>query len=456
MKSMRSYLPVLLGGALACSACQKDASDPLVAEFAKHDSWVAAAFEDQGIKVRIVEQGEMSLADRLGFVDTFGLYDPVADELSLPVREHVLDGQAIDAVDHELAHVMTDTLLTQGIIFTSRYQGPSFSEISAEMGSIYQRSEFDSLRRLYATDQVVRENLRTMRLIQVLLTAYDDHTTMLDDMGEYARENEKSVRYVENRSELKRRRKYIQKSLDSLQDAFMKIKLPVDSSAIGNPWERRVLTAKYELLVGRSSVFQDIELYCGDVLMAYAKAHDKYFGLRIRGLERKIEEDDDWVRYLEPLEVVKKEFIQVKDAQEDWAVWHSMRRSVSSCSAKLSAFRADIEYESGINGTSGIMEDPMEVFARMIDSLYSLHFGNPTHFQFPLRDSDLVFLEQFRYENRMMFRKGIERYRLGLQMITDGNSPEKVKGLLEHSEGYTYRGTSYHWPKTPVTIRFVK
>jgi len=48
-----------------------------------------------------------------------------------------------------------------------------------------------------------------------------------------------------------------------------------------------------------------------------------------------------------------------------------------------------------------------------------------------------------------MFRKMVEKYRLGLKMVADGYSPREVKGLLEYANDFRIRGKIPHDPKPP-------
>lgn len=67
--------------------------------------------------------------------------------------------------------------------------------------------------------------------------------------------------------------------------------------------------------------------------------------------------------------------------------------------------------------------DANEVMARIVDSLYSLYFGPVDFNLLPLGEADLAFLERFTYRGAPIFRKGIEKYRLGLELIRGGMAP---------------------------------
>jgi len=94
-----------------------------------------------------------------------------------------------------------------------------------------------------------------------------------------------------------------------------------------------------------------------------------------------------------------------------------------------------------------------EAMARIIDSLYSCYFGEYTQDKLPLTESDLKFLERFRYKGKPMFGKAISKYRLGLQMKEDGYSPEEIGELLEYATEFTYRGKKYKWPENNFRIK---
>jgi hypothetical protein len=452
MKNKNRYVPLLVGSLFAFSSCHKEISHgQLLDEFTKHDPWLQEVLL-KDVTVKVATKKDMSLGDRLGIVDTYGIFDSSTDVLIFPY-DGSFSKETVDGVDHELAHVITDTLGVKGLMFRRGYNGPSLDDVIAEMGKIYERAEFDSLRNRYHQEEVVRDNLRTLVDIKSLLSATDDYRGIVNEMEEYQKENARFEKSV-NKRRLQEQKRGIKRGLDELHTMFAGLNIP-DSTEIKNSFFKRILALQSKEIQDKTHVFRDIEAYCTAVFSEYEMAQQRHFETKKARLEKKIEEEDDWEQYLGELELVEHEYAQVKDDQESWKVYNSVKRKVSSFSLKLALFTNELEYAAGISATSGVMIDPFETFARMIDSLYSLRYGPPTHFQFPLHESDLQFLDSFTYDGAKIFRKGVERYRLGLRMLEDG-VPEKEIMRLEHAETFSYAGTVYNWPKTDVTLRFIK
>jgi len=52
-----------------------------------------------------------------------------------------------------------------------------------------------------------------------------------------------------------------------------------------------------------------------------------------------------------------------------------------------------------------------------------------------------------------LFRKGIEKYRVGLIMLNDGHDPIEVKEKLKYATELVYKGKKYSWPESNITIK---
>lgn len=445
-------VPLLIGSAIALSSCHKErVFDVLADEFSKHDPWISQSLEEH-VKVMIVRKEDMSLGDRIGIIETCGQFDIKTDVLYLP-KEGSFSKETIDGIDHELGHVITDTLGIKGLMFRQGYKGPSLDDVAREMDAVYGRAEFDSLRTLYREDAVIVENRQLLETIKTLLTATEEYQGFIAEMDEYQKENARFKSLVDKKR-LQRQRKSIEHGMEEVEGSFAGLSLP-DSTTVRYKYNRRVLQLQVEELKGKTSVFEGIDSYCDSVFFAYGQAQRQYFTERIERLEKKIEEEDNWEPYLAALEGLEREYADVQDAQEGWIVWNSVKKKVTSFSMRLSHFNHEVKYTDGIDAGAGVMVEPLEIFARMIDSLYSLHYGPPTHIKFPLRESDLQFLGMFTYDGVQVFRKGIERYELGLRMRSDGVSEEEV-AKLEHAETWNYGGMTYSWPKTEVTLHFIE
>lgn len=93
-----------------------------------------------------------------------------------------------------------------------------------------------------------------------------------------------------------------------------------------------------------------------------------------------------------------------------------------------------------------ILNNPEEVYSRIVDATASLYFGEPTETLFPPNAEDLNLLE------RCGHRKIVSKYRLGKQMIEDGWNPDDVRAKLEYAERFEYKGRQYNWPSLGIVI----
>jgi len=91
------------------------------------------------------------------------------------------------------------------------------------------------------------------------------------------------------------------------------------------------------------------------------------------------------------------------------------------------------------------MTDASQVFPRMFDSLYRVHLGPMTREHMELSEQDLDFLESFSYRGVRMFRKGVEKYRVGVLLREQGMAPEDIQAALEHATRFELEGRSYEW-----------
>ena len=104
-----------------------------------------------------------------------------------------------------------------------------------------------------------------------------------------------------------------------------------------------------------------------------------------------------------------------------------------------------------------ILNNPDEIMARVVDSLYSLYFGPVTQSNFQLNEDDLDFLEKFKFvkDNKeiLLFRKGIEKYKIGLQMLEEGYDPIEIREKLEYATAFKFKGIEYNWPESEFKIK---
>lgn len=121
---------------------------------------------------------------------------------------------------------------------------------------------------------------------------------------------------------------------------------------------------------------------------------------------------------------------------------------------KIEGIEADLktkleEFDKAIN----FLYNPEETMARMINSLYNLYYGPAQLNLFQLNKEDLDFLLTFTYKGKQLFKKGIEKYGVGLEMLSDGFTPEQIKEKLEFAASFEYKGRTYLWPEANFEIK---
>ncbi|MBI4007497.1 MAG: hypothetical protein HY354_03270 [Planctomycetes bacterium] len=96
-----------------------------------------------------------------------------------------------------------------------------------------------------------------------------------------------------------------------------------------------------------------------------------------------------------------------------------------------------------------------ELFVRMVDALMSVSlkddseekdFSETNYDLKPLlNEADLEIFKRMKFMGKPMFQKAVEKYRLGLQLLKNGYSPEKIRKELEYATHYVYKGKEYFW-----------
>ena len=97
-----------------------------------------------------------------------------------------------------------------------------------------------------------------------------------------------------------------------------------------------------------------------------------------------------------------------------------------------------------------------EIFARQVDSLMNVYLGPDTMRNYRLYEDDLKMFEMMKYEGKPMFKKAVEKYRLGIKMLNDGIDWQEIGKKLQYATSYEYKGVKYHWPENSVAIDIIK
>jgi len=187
------------------------------------------------------------------------------------------------------------------------------------------------------------------------------------------------------------------------------------------------------------------------------EADDRKFQSEIRELEEMIlvTEDED-------------SKIEIKKLIEDKREWRAEMANLSNTTEQLARdglqlldmsvahkLRDTIVISQNKHSLVRALSDPNEVMARVVQSLYSLYFGEPKPNLYPLSSHDLEFLGKFHYAGKPLFGKGVEKYKLAMMMIDAGIPPKDVRANLAFATSFVWEGKVYEFPDSAIEIHGV-
>ena len=77
----------------------------------------------------------------------------------------------------------------------------------------------------------------------------------------------------------------------------------------------------------------------------------------------------------------------------------------------------------------------------------------PAETNFKLKPQDLEFLSHFEYQGKQLFKKGIEKYHVALNMLEDGQDPKQVQTTLQQATDLEYEGKEFCWHDNNFTMQ---
>jgi len=449
-------------------------------EIRKHDSWIvdhikrAHTEEDKsGFVVTRAPEAWMKKREELGYISFGAAYHRGWNRMLLPGGNQENAENSLDAIDHELSHYLLDDKGEKGLIFREGYNGPSLESISEHTNKKVAGSDFDELK-------LRMKKKEEFQYIQGIVGRF---SLQLKDVGNFAVEYDGSLKMFENLKNDEESKPYLKESeMKDMERSFSEVKAKVAKiesviEELGG-WvvEREKAFDKGDLsdltLEGVIRMKKDVAKF-GETFFTIRDTYSRAKGLgdevdTIKGnIEtRKIEED---IRKLERDLKEEKEEVLRRSLKRRIEGEKSSLRLHKSAVGNIEFFGALMEGIGGIRGTVGdlnnviitaqnvyqidqILGNPDEVFARMVDSLYSLHYGPVKQNFFPLNDNDLEFMGRLEYKGEKLFKKGLEKYRVGREMIEDGIDPKEVKEKLEYATEFSYEGKNYSWPESDYSV----
>ena len=494
---------VLAGFMVLGSGCVKQISMPTIVEtpatelqtriereIRKHDKWIEGYIQQDYTKtkgnyhvsLRIESETRLKETQEIGLLGHSGAYDPSKDVLFLPMLPESSLSNSINSINHELWHAFFDGVGKRGLYYHRDSSVPSLEEITQYTTKRVSGEDFLQLRETLEKQQ----ELNYIRYLFKRVTYHSNTSKFLTDIissiFQYLQENSNLQQYLEqdDRDKIsKQRDKIYLRSLSQTNTLLDLISWfeptakkfeNLENFTLDQAIETREKLEKYNVwLETYQDLIKSAREFRREVWSAYDKAEEKYIDEEIKKLRdlANIEANVDLKNALEAqIEMISNRNIFFGLMLSNRMLIESSE-SLSMLPSIMSGSMSDIAFMTNKYKISQILKNPDEVMARIIDSLYSLHFGPVTQNYFPLNDEDLRFLGRFT-ENPFQhdlefagrpdfgekyFRKGIEKYRLGLKMIKDGIKPEEVKRQLEYATSFEYQGSRYQWPEARFSIK---
>ncbi len=435
-------------------------------EVRKNDSWVESVIQQDyttsvmaklrlrsHVELRFVRSSEGAETQEMGFIGNIAAYKPKTDKLLIPLQSNEAD--LLDAMDHELWHVLFDSDGVMGPIFESQFRGPTTTEIGQYIHSKLNAPIFAALRKEIEEDRGVVESDSKARLIEerlgrVIKECMETVERAHEKLEDVIKEPELvAFRVGDDEKKLEDRCKELKTAFAvtamDLQEAMARLSSSKDPRSALHQW-----IGKLEEHNARVPMMYEAVDKIDHVIDAYtAHVRTKKYEDLLRQLDAKIAQERNsqmkqiWIQQRKSMERIGKPAADTLRQSVK-----QMRKWAAGMEKKTIAMVRD----TNLSVVDQTLHNPNEVMARVVDSAYSLYYGVPIQNKYPLDETDLKFLERFTYEGKPLFRKAVEKYRLGLQMISDGMKAEDGKAKLEYATEFAYKGKAYSWPESKFTI----
>ena len=203
------------------------------------------------------------------------------------------------------------------------------------------------------------------------------------------------------------------------------------------------------------SLPQEIAAYRATMAETFGKAEKRSYDKRLAAAKQKLEKavtgeekmEAEWE--IEDLKIDHEVFEASMKQEKSMALESSAMTSLASSLGK----RISEAYSSNSMRSLEEITEPHEIMARMVDSLYSLYTGKVTEHYFPLTEADLEFLGKFEFRGERIFKKGLEKYQVMLEMVAEGKDTEFVRKLLRRAVELKWKGRVYSWPEQEIEIK---
>jgi len=450
-------------------------NDLLSREFRKHDSWVEWYVEqdytDQNVTGNIHLKKPSAetvsvfrlLTDMYGSAAPISLYDPGSDAMLLADPAEPGKRKAvINSVHHELWHGFHDVIGTNGMLHQPGYQGPDEDDLEAFCAERVQQADFavvrDEVEQIRQQRELVISLNGSFQYYHVAEQAYESLSALVLPDSSLSQ-----LVPLEDQKQLTLRAQELYQSMRSYDQHIHEV------AEWYRGWQKTLQEARPE---ERQTVF----LAGMSQLGMHASQLNAYDELALdivtfRSNYRLTVYESIALKYAQERKDLETKIATSKDPSERQVLDARLQALPVSQAAETSLHSPEILLDKRIVRDYQITEhnlsqarwlsgqlihqsiyDCNELLARMYESIYGMYYGPPNVDNLPLTENDLAIFEQFVYEDEILLPKGLEKYRLGRQMLDDGMSEEAVKTELEYATSYRYKGKKYTWPEVDFTI----
>jgi len=438
------------------SAHAKDSLEyGLEREIRKHEKTLADLIEqdftnkeqERNVTLRKESKKLKELVDQSSFLGHSAAYFTDDNILLFPVNGK--DNAAVlDAVDHELWHMIFDELIE-----ADTYKGPNKKQIASFVSMKLSTKEFTPYKTMVknAADFFTFEH-KMSAMVHALNFTKKEITRIITEYDTKELVKEKYISKEDNKK-FKAQKEKIESNLEGLIteiETFIPVAIKVKNNMGPDPTLKESADIYATLKGGFEKMGRAYETLHDSIVAArknvetiYYPAEDKQYQDSITKLKQEIKDTSD-----KEEKAILQKMIEIKERTRSLI---KLKRSVEKMSI-LPISLMEILPNAGKHSVQQLL-GPNEFMARVVDSLYSLHYDQVEQNKFPLHKQDLQFLSMFEYNGKQLFRKGIERYTVGQQMIADGADPATVKRKLEFATEFSYKGQNYSWPDADFVIK---
>jgi hypothetical protein len=436
--------------------------DPWAAEFVRQDYTQEKA--PGQVNLRTYDPNEMRTR-RIGVL--FSYYDPGKSVLQLPTASNFLTKELNLIISNELGSAFFSDLWKKGLLKSPEYEGLPKDRIAEYCRARMDSKEFQQLRAAEEKAIRIEEFLRSAELAA---EQYRQALTRAQKLAViYLKLNkDQNVADVLNRNS-------IRDTVDPFLKRYEEL-LKLTDEVVG--WNANI---KSRIRKGLS--FEECDRGISEV-QAYVQKLSQYLSFPTdskAGAETVLKE---CAKYLDGR--LGNLANEAKDFHDDGSDKSKLARTeleTKIASANVSRLDVEVGYrtvQSGIleveremqaqhtkasqlnlaryiqlkrDALSDVSKNPSEIIARMLSSLYNLYYGEATMNNFQLTEDDLAFIGGFYYKGEQIFKKGIEKYRLGLRLLAGRMGAQEIKSMLEFATHVVYKGRAYTFEPADFRIR---